>query len=139
MLVIIKIIYQKQFNNSFIKVGRHTILESCKHTRISGYGAPPLNKPSLCQMKFTTEQLQQFELFFSTKVHVNMSSYKTDNISGLPILYLQDHKKALWNKFHEQYPNGMQRTSFIVRLDGKRFVYKENLGKLCSECNECRY
>ena len=68
-----------------------------------------------------------------------MSSYKTDNTSGLPVLYLQDHKKALWNQFHEQYPNGMQRTSFMMRLDGKRFVYKENLGGLCSECNECEY
>ena len=32
-------------------------------------------------------------LFFSTKEYVNMNSYKTDNISGLPVLYLQDHKK----------------------------------------------
>jgi hypothetical protein len=46
-------------------------------------------------MKFTNKQLQQFELFFSTKEHVNMSSYKTDNASELPVLYLQDHKKAL--------------------------------------------
>ena len=42
-----------------------------------------------------------------------MSSYKTDNASGLPVLYLQDHKKALWDKFHEQYFNEMQRTSFF--------------------------
>jgi len=33
----------------------------------------------------------------------------------------------------------MQRTSFMVRLDGKCFVYKENLDGLCSECNKCRY
>ncbi|GES95775.1 hypothetical protein GLOIN_2v1483553 [Rhizophagus clarus] len=39
--------------------------------------------------------LQQFELFFSTKEHVNMSSYKTDVTSELPVLYLQDYKKAL--------------------------------------------
>ncbi|RIA80534.1 hypothetical protein C1645_838527 [Glomus cerebriforme] len=26
-----------------------------------------------------------------------MSSYKTDNMSGLPVLYLQNHKQALWN------------------------------------------
>ena len=43
-----------------------------------------------------------------------MSSYKTDNASGLPVLYLQDHKQALWNQFHEKYPNGMQRTSFMA-------------------------
>jgi hypothetical protein len=55
------------------------------------------------------------------------------------VLYLQDHKQALWEKFHEQYPNGMHRTTFMMRLDGKRFVYKEDLGGLCSECNECGY
>ncbi len=33
----------------------------------------------------------------------------------------------------------MQRTSFMIRLDGKCFVYKENLGGLCLECNECEY
>ncbi|RHZ55870.1 hypothetical protein Glove_410g98 [Diversispora epigaea] len=113
--------------------------QSRKHTRTSGYGAPPLDKPIFHRVKFTTEQLQQFELFFSTKEHVNMSSYKTDNASGLPVLYLQDHKKALWDRFHEQYPNGMQRTSFITKLSGKRFIYKEDLGGLCSECNECGY
>jgi len=53
-------------------------------------------------MKFTPEKLQQFELFFSTKEHVNISSYKTDNASGLPVLYLQDYKQALWNQFHEK-------------------------------------
>jgi hypothetical protein len=68
-----------------------------------------------------------------------MSSYKTDNVSRLPVLYLQDHKEALWNKFHEQYPSGIRRTSFMTKLDGKRFVYKENLGGLCLECNECGY
>lgn len=68
-----------------------------------------------------------------------MSSYKTDSASGLPVLYLQDHKQALWEKFYEQYPNGMHRTTFMTRLDGKRFVYKEDLGGLCSECNECGY
>ena len=52
-----------------------------------------------------------------------MSSYKTDSKSELPVLYLQDHKQALWEKFHEKYPNGMQRTSFMMRLDGKRFIY----------------
>ncbi|RGB23223.1 hypothetical protein C1646_774828 [Rhizophagus diaphanus] len=49
------------------------------------------------------DEYQQFELFFSTKEHVNMSSYKTDSANG------------------------------------KRFVYKEDLGGLCSQCNECGY
>ncbi|RIB11451.1 hypothetical protein C2G38_2203372 [Gigaspora rosea] len=68
-----------------------------------------------------------------------MSSYKTDNSIGLPILYLQDHKKALWNKFHKKYPNGMQRTTFMTQLEGSRFVYKETLGSLCTTCNELGY
>ncbi|RHZ77813.1 hypothetical protein Glove_172g3 [Diversispora epigaea] len=122
-----------------LSVGRHIISESRKHARTNGYGAPPLDKPIFHRTKFTSEQLQQFEIFFSTKEYVNMSSYKTDNTSGLPVLYLQDCKQALWKKFHERFPNGMQRTSFMTRLDGKRFVYKENLGGLCSECNECGY
>ncbi|GBC05360.1 hypothetical protein RclHR1_06190019 [Rhizophagus clarus] len=33
----------------------------------------------------------------------------------------------------------MKRTSFMAQLNGKHFVYKENLGELCSECNECEY
>ncbi|RHZ81982.1 hypothetical protein Glove_115g1 [Diversispora epigaea] len=96
------------------------ISESRKHARTNGYGAPPLDKPIFHQ-------------------YVNMSSYKTDNTSRLPILYLQDCKQTLWKKFHERFPNGMQKTSFMTRLDGKRFVYKENLGGLCSECNKCGY
>ncbi len=68
-----------------------------------------------------------------------MSSYKTDNASRLPIFYLQNHKQALWKQFHEQYPNGMQRISFMIRLDDKRFIYKEDLSGLCSECNEYGY
>ena len=47
-----------------------------------------------------------------------MSSYKSDASTGLPVVYLQDHKKALWKRFHEQYPNGMRRTSFMTRLQG---------------------
>ena len=33
----------------------------------------------------------------------------------------------------------MQRTSFMAQLNDKHFVYKEDLGGLCSECNECEY
>jgi hypothetical protein len=83
--------------------------------------------------------LDQFENFFVDKKNVNMSSYKTDNKSGLPVLYLQDHKQALWEKFHEKYPDGMQRSSFMTRLEGGRFQYKEDLGGLCMTCNECGY
>ena len=68
-----------------------------------------------------------------------MSSYKTDNKSELPILYLQDNKKSLQEKFTELYPNDMERTFFMTYLESSRFVYKENLEGLCSICNENFY
>uniref|UniRef100_U9UF78 Uncharacterized protein n=1 Tax=Rhizophagus irregularis (strain DAOM 181602 / DAOM 197198 / MUCL 43194) TaxID=747089 RepID=U9UF78_RHIID len=80
-----------------LNVGQHTILESRKHARSIGYGAPT-----------------QF---------VNMSSYKTDTKTGKPIKYLQDTKKALWERFAEEYPNGMRRTSFMMCLEGGQYVY----------------
>ncbi|CAG8725311.1 5609_t:CDS:2 [Rhizophagus irregularis] len=46
-----------------------------------------------------------------------MSSYKTDTKTGKPIKYLQDTKKALWQRFSEEYPNGMCRTSFMMCLE----------------------
>ena len=91
------------------------------------------------RQRFKPEMLEQIESFLNDKEFVNMSSYKSDTSTGLPIVYLQDHKKALWERFHEQYPNGMKRTSFMTRLQEGRYVYKENLGGLCSECNECGY
>lgn len=74
----------------------------------------------------TDEMLDQFQLFFSDKNNVNMSSYKVDQKTGLPILYLKDNKKALWNKYLELYPNGMKRSSFMVRLQNGQFKYKED-------------
>jgi len=65
--------------------------------------------------------LSQFESFFANKSNVNMSSYKTDNESGLFVLYLQDCKQSLWKKFYEQYPDGMKCTSFMICLEGGRF------------------
>ena len=82
--------------------------------------------------------LYQFEQFFNNKEIVNMGSYKTDTSTEQPVLYLQDHKKALWER-SEQYPNGMQRTSFMSKLKGERFVYRDNLDGLCSTCNDCGY
>ena len=83
--------------------------------------------------------LDQFEQFFTNKETVNMSSYKTDTSTGQLILYLQDHKKALWKQFSEQYSNGIWRTSFMTKLQGECFVYQENLSRLCSTCNDNGY
>ncbi|RHZ77227.1 hypothetical protein Glove_184g100 [Diversispora epigaea] len=122
-----------------LKVGTHLISEARKHARLNGCGMPPLSKPIITRLKFTSEKLEQFEKFFMDRDIVNMSSYKSDNKSGLPILYLQDQKQMLWERFHECYPNGIRRTAFMTRLQGSRYVYKDNLGGLCSECNECGY
>ena len=104
-----------------------------------GYGAPPLTKPIITRKRLNQEKLDQFELFFNDKKNVNMSSFKTEPKTGLPVLYLQDSKKSLWENFHEKYPNGIQRTAFMTRLKGGRFLYKDNLGALCSTCNEYGY
>ncbi len=68
-----------------------------------------------------------------------MSSYQNHLQSGLPIMYLQDHKQSLWKKFSEECPNGLRCIAFMTRLQWSRFVYQDNLGGLCSECNECEY
>ncbi|KAF0356581.1 hypothetical protein F8M41_014743 [Gigaspora margarita] len=83
--------------------------------------------------------INQFEIFFTNKENVNMSSYRSDSTLGLPILYLQDHKTALWNRFHEQYSNRMCKTTFMTRLEGNRFLFQNNLGGLCASCNDCGY
>jgi len=106
---------------------------------LNGFGAPPLEKPKFHRLKLKIEQIDQFEYFFTRKDVVNMSSYRNHSKSGLPIMYLQDHKQALWKKFSEEYPNGMRRTAFMTRLQESRFVYQDDLGGLYSECNECGY
>ncbi|CAB4473438.1 unnamed protein product [Rhizophagus irregularis] len=105
-------------------VASYTVLESRRHAVLNGFGAPPIEKPKFHRLKFKIEQIDQFDSFFMRKDIVNMSSYRTHSKSGLPIMYLQDHKQALWEKFSEEYPNGMRRTAFMTRLQGSRFVYQ---------------
>ena len=81
------------------------ILESCKHRRTNGYRAPVLTKSIIYWKRFIAEMLDQFEQFFTDKETVNISSYKTDTSTGQPVLYLQDHKKTLWERFSKQYSN----------------------------------
>jgi hypothetical protein len=82
---------------------------------------------------------KEFDNFFSDKANVSMSSYKVDPKTDLPILYLQDQKKALWEKFSEEYPNGMKRTTFMTRISDGPFKYREDLGGLCSICSQYGY
>jgi hypothetical protein len=85
------------------------------------------------------EHEDQFEWFMSNKENVNLSSYKIDTKTGLPLKYLSDQKEALWEKFHKLYPEGMRRSSFLKRLQNGPFVYQEDLGGLCSTCSTYGY
>jgi len=106
---------------------------------LNSFGVPPLEKLKFHRLKFKIEQIDQFDHFFMRKDIVNISFYRNHSKSGLSIIYLQDHKKALWEKFSEEYSNGMRCTAFMTRLQGSRFIYKDDLGDLCLECNECGY
>lgn len=106
------------------------------HARVNGYGCPPLFKPPMRRHIITNEQEEQFEAFMADKANVNISSYKIHNKTGLPLLYLNNHKEALWQKFHVQYPNGIGRTTFFNKLHNGPFVYREDLGGLCLTCNQ---
>ena len=68
-----------------------------------------------------------------------MSSYKTDTKTGQPVVYLKDTKKALWEKFKYNFPNGIKRTTFYTKLMGNQYVYREDLGGLCSICSSYGY
>jgi hypothetical protein len=78
---------------------------------------------------------EQLGKYFQDKAVVIMSSYKTDSNTNQPVHYLKNTKQVLWSKFHETFPDGVKRTSFYGYLQGNRFVYRENLGGLCSTCN----
>ena len=34
------------------------------------------------------------------------------------------------------HPNGMKRTAFMAHLENSRFIYRDDLGRLCLICNE---
>jgi hypothetical protein len=68
-----------------------------------------------------------------------MSSYKTETQTGLPVKYLKDTKESLWEKFSCKFPDGIKRTSFMTFLQGKQYIYQENLGGLCSICSRYGY
>lgn len=96
-----------------------------------------MEKPQIHRNRYSEEAKNQFEMFFSDKSIVNMSSYKVDSTSNQPVLYLKNTKKELWEKFSTMYPNGIKRTTFMKELQSPRFQYREDLGGLCSIC--CNY
>src|ERR1043165_7384399 len=85
------------------------------------------------------EKEDQFEWFMSSKENVNLSSYKVDIKTELPLKYLSNQKEALWKKFHKLYPEGIRRSAFLKRLQNGSFVYQEDLGGLCSTCSTYGY
>ncbi|RHZ81289.1 hypothetical protein Glove_122g140 [Diversispora epigaea] len=106
---------------------------------INGPGCPALKKPVIVRSKMPEIKEKEFQLFFADKANVNMSSYKIDAKTQLPVLYLKDQKSALWEKFSTIYSDGMKRTSFMSRLQNSRFKYREDLGGLCITCNDYGY
>ncbi|RHZ53218.1 hypothetical protein Glove_444g25 [Diversispora epigaea] len=119
------------------QMSSRTIQEARTFARINGSGCPIIEKPIIYRTRFSEEAKNQFEKFFSDKSIVNMSSYKVDPKTKLPMLYLKDNKTALWEKFLEIYPDGFKRTTFMTELAQERFQYREDLGGLCSIC--CQY
>ena len=98
-----------------------------------------MKKPSFTREKLSIEKIQEFENFISNKAHVIMSSYKTDSKTGAPVKYLRDTKQTLWEKFHAEFPDGIRRTTFMTKLQGNEYVYREDLGGLCSTCSRYGY
>ena len=65
--------------------------------------------------------MEQFSNFFEDKANVIMLSYKTDAKTQLPVFYLKNTKKALWEKFQETYSNSLKQTTFYCQLEGNRY------------------
>lgn len=116
-----------------------SILEAKKYARINGPGCAVVEKPTKKIQKITDQQQEQFDTFFQDKAHVIMSSYKTDAKTGQSVMYLRNTKIALWEKFKHTYPNGIKHTTFYTKLQGNQFIYREDLGGLCSTCSTYGY
>ncbi|GES75262.1 hypothetical protein GLOIN_2v1834394 [Rhizophagus clarus] len=87
------LVFELEYN---LGVGSHTIIESRRHAVLNSFGAPPIEKPKFHRLKFKIEQINQFDHFFMRKDVVNMSFYQTHSKSGLPIMYLQDHNRFVY-------------------------------------------
>ncbi|CAG8628909.1 247_t:CDS:2, partial [Diversispora eburnea] len=110
-----------------MKMSSRTIQEARTFARINGPGCSIIEKPTIHRTRFSEEAKDQFEKFFSDKSIVNMSSYKVDPQTKLPVLYLKDNKTALWEKFLETYPDGYKRTTFMTELANTSLLVKSIL------------
>jgi len=110
-----------------------------KHYHLYGPGNSSMKKPSFTRERLSIEKIQEFENFISDKAHVIMSSYKIDSKTGAPVKYLHDTKQTLWEKFHAEFPDGICQTTFMTKLQENEYVYREDLGGLCSTCSRYGY
>src|SRR4051812_18583472 len=111
------------------KVSPSTINNAREYARINGAGGVQLFSPRINKKSTITFEMQkQFGSFFADKANVSMSSYKVYPITNKPILYLQDQKESLCNKFSETYPNGIKRTTLLKQIKDDPFIYREDLG-----------
>ncbi|RHZ76132.1 hypothetical protein Glove_203g37 [Diversispora epigaea] len=122
-----------------LQVSNNLITAVKNFARINGPGCSPITKPIITCLRVSKIQDQQFEAFFFDKNNVSISSYIVDKKTSLPLLYLKDNKQTLWERFEAIYPDGIKRTSFMARLTGGRYVYKQDLGGLCNICNDYGY
>ncbi|CAG8809844.1 22524_t:CDS:2, partial [Gigaspora rosea] len=122
-----------------LEVSNDAINATRYHANINGPGGQIVNKPIITHKKMSSEKKKQIQQFLMNKANVIMSSYKTDSITNEPIYYLKQSKDMLWEQFHEEYPDGMKRTSFYAHLQGGRYLYRKNLGGLCQTCSKYRY
>ncbi|CAG8639644.1 7378_t:CDS:2, partial [Racocetra fulgida] len=106
-----------------------------QYARINSLGDIQLEKLKITREKLAPEKKEQIEYFIQNKANVVMSFYKTDSTTKLPIYYLKNNKEALWKWFHEEYPNGVKRTTFYKYLQDGQYIYKEDLdGQLYLAC-----
>ena len=118
------------------QISSKTITSAQSYATINGPGCPALCKPTITRVQLSKESLNQFTAILLDKNVTTPSSYKVNATTGLPVMYLKDTKESLWHQFFELHPNGMKRTAFMTRLENSRFVYRDDLGRLCLICNE---
>jgi hypothetical protein len=119
-----------------MKLSANSVTSARLYAKTNGPGCLALSKPAITKVKLSKESLDQFMTFLLDKNNTTPSSYKVNEASGLPVMYLKNNKESLWQRFFELYPDGMKRTAFMTRLEDSRFVYREDLGGLCLTCNE---
>ncbi len=124
----------------YFKISPNSITAVRKFACLNDPGCLPLEKPKISYVSCLSDEMKsQFEIFFSDKANITMSSYRIDPKTKLPLFYLQDQKSSLWKCFSETYPNGMGRITFMIKLQKGLFKYRNDLGSLYSICAKYGY